>query len=85
MMRRHFDDSMSIRTVGFVPRLLRYATAAAATAPRRLAYATISFPLIKTYPHRRLRPSPPPLCRRCGCDGSSPSGLRYDFVSFDHS
>src|SRR5271170_4952988 len=67
------------RSVGFVPRRLRYSSASAATAPRRLAFATASFPFL---PLRRLRPSPPPLFIRFGCDGSSPPCLRCLNVSF---
>src|SRR5580700_9944274 len=48
---------------------------------RRLLAALPSLRLRFLLSLRRLRPSPPPLFTRFGCDGSSPPCLRCDFVS----
>src|SRR6202035_5757985 len=48
-----FDPTIN-RSGGFVPRLLRYVPASAATAPRRLAFADLEFQSITPWHNLRL-------------------------------
>jgi len=62
--------------------------ASSAVHPLRLRRLLAALPPLRLrflWSLRRLRPSPPPLFIRFGCDGSSPPCLRYDFDSSGRS